>query len=170
MINEIEPLLSGGTGSISHTEEVPVFMPDRFEPGTMNLPGIFGLYASLQWIKETGIASIRAHELDLTGYFLEGLKEIPNIRIIGIPDLTNQDICRRTGVVSLQTLTKDISQAAWELDEMYGIMTRSGLHCAPYAHKTLGTYPAGTIRFSFGWWNTKQEIDTALQALAAIAR
>lgn len=170
MINEIEPLLSGGTGSISHTEEVPAFMPDRFEPGTMNLPGIFGLYASLQWIKETGIASIRAHELDLTGYFLEGLKEIPNIRIIGIPDLTNQDICRRTGVVSLQTLTKDISQAAWELDEMYGIMTRSGLHCAPYAHKTLGTYPAGTIRFSFGWWNTKQEIDTALQALAAIAR
>lgn len=169
-INEIEPLLSGGTGSISHTEEIPSFMPDRFEPGTMNLPGIFGLNAALKWLETTGIDNIRAHELELTAYFLEGLKEIPNIRIIGQTDTGQKGIRERTGVVSLQTLTKDIAQAAWELDENYGIMTRTGLHCAPYAHKTLGTFPTGTIRFSFGWKNTKQEIDTALQALTDIVK
>lgn len=165
LIREIEPLLSGGTGSISHTEEIPAFMPDRFEPGTMNLPGILGLYAALHWIEDTGMDNIRAHELALTEHFLTGLRKIPHIRITG-----KTDIKERTGVVSLQTTAKDPAQAAWELDEMYGIMTRTGLHCAPYAHKTLGTFPAGTIRFSFGWWNTQQEVDTALQALTAVTK
>lgn len=163
LICQIEPLLSGGTGSISHTEEVPVFMPDRFEPGTMNLPGILGLYAALLWIKDTGMDHIRAHELALTERFLTGAQSIKNLRVIG-----KQDMEHRTGVVSVQTTAKDLSQAAFELDEMYGIMTRSGLHCAPFAHKTLGTFPVGTIRFSFGWWNTEQEVDAALEALAAI--
>lgn len=163
LISQIEPLLSGGTGSMSHTEEVPAFMPDRFEPGTMNLPGILGLYAALLWIKDTGMNHIRTHELALTERFLTGAQSIKNLRVIG-----KQDMEHRTGVVSVQTTAKDLSQAAFELDEMYGIMTRSGLHCAPFAHKTLGTFPVGTIRFSFGWWNTKQEVDTALEALAAI--
>lgn len=163
LICQIEPLLSGGTGSMSHTEDVPAFMPDRFEPGTMNLPGIVGLYAALLWIKDTGMDHIRAHELALTERFLTGTQSIKNLRVIG-----KQDMEHRTGVVSVQTTAKDLSQAAFELDEMYGIMTRSGLHCAPFAHKTLGTFPVGTIRFSFGWWNTEQEVDTALEALAAI--
>lgn len=163
LICQIEPLLSGGTGSMSHTEDVPAFMPDRFEPGTMNLPGILGLYAALLWIKDTGMDHIRAHELALTERFLTGAQSIKNLRVIG-----KQDMEHRTGVVSVQTTAKDLSQAAFELDEMYGIMTRSGLHCAPFAHKTLGTFPVGTIRFSFGWWNTEQEVDTALEALAAI--
>lgn len=165
MISKIEPLLSGGTGSISHTEEIPSFMPDRFEPGTLNLPGILGLSAALRWLNETGIDRIRAHELGLTEHFLGGIRKIPQIRIIG-----KQTVTGRTGVVSIQTLSKDLAQAAWELDEQYGIMTRTGLHCAPFAHKTLGTFPVGTIRFSFGWWNTHQEIDAALQALSAIAK
>lgn len=166
MIALIDPLLSGGTGSISHTEDIPEFMPDRFEPGTMNLPGIVGLHAGLQWLEETGIDSIRAHELTLTERFLNGLVPLEKsglLRIIG-----RRDCKDRTGVVSIQTLTKELSQAAFELDAEYGIMTRVGLHCAPSAHMTLGTYPTGTIRFSFGWWNTTEQVDQALAALKEI--
>lgn len=162
----IEPLLSGGTGSISHTEDIPDFMPDRFEPGTMNLPGIIGLREGLIWLKETGLDTIRNHELELTEYFLNGLRpleESGDIRILGKKDCQN-----RTGVVSIQTLKKELSEAAYELDENYGIMTRVGLHCAPSAHKTLDTYPTGTIRFSFGYWNTKEQVNVALKALEEI--
>ena len=166
MIGLIDPLLSGGTGSISHTEEIPAFMPDRFEPGTMNLPGIIGLHAGLTWLEETGIDAIRDHELKLTARMLSGLEKLEGeglIRIVGRRDLQN-----RTGVVSIQTLMKELSQAAFELDAEYGIQTRVGLHCAPSAHTTLGTYPTGTIRFSFGWFNTEADVDAALHALEEI--
>ena len=166
MIGLIDPLLSGGTGSISHTEEIPAFMPDRFEPGTMNLPGIMGLHAGLTWLNETGIDAIRDHELKLTARMLEGLEKLEGeglIRIVGRRDLEN-----RTGVVSIQTLTKELSQAAFELDAEHEIQTRVGLHCAPSAHTTLGTYPTGTIRFSFGWFNTEADVDAALHALEEI--
>lgn len=162
----IQPLLSGGTGSISHTEEVPDFMPDRFEPGTMNLPGILGLREGLLWINNTGLDTIRNHELELTAYFLKGLQLLESsgdIHIIGKKDCQN-----RTGVISIQTLKKDLSEIAYKLDEHYGIMTRVGLHCAPSAHKTLGTYPTGTLRFSFGYWNTKEQLDITLDALAKL--
>jgi len=166
MIPLIDPLLSGGTGSISHTEEIPDFMPDRFEPGTMNLPGIMGLHAGLQWLQKTGMDNIKNHELALTKRFLEGLAPLEAeglIRIVGKRGCTD-----RTGVVSIQTLTKELSQAAFELDADYGIMTRVGLHCAPSAHMSLGTFPTGTIRFSFGWWNTTEQADAALLALKEI--
>lgn len=168
MVPLIEPLLSGGTGSISHTEEVPAFMPDRFEPGTMNLPGILGLREGLLWLERTGPDAVRAHELALTERFLAGLAPLEaagQIRIIGkrTPE-------GRTGVVSIQTRNVDPAQAAFELDDGYGVMTRVGLHCAPSAHKTLGTYPTGTIRFSFGWWNTEGEVDAAVGALEAICQ
>lgn len=165
----LKPLLSGGTGSISHTEEVPDFMPDRFEPGTMNLPGIIGLHEALLWIQDTGIPNILEHELSLTEYFLTGLYSLDGkgerLQVIG-----KKDVSGRTGVVSLLLVGQDIACAAYELESTYGIMTRVGLHCAPSAHKTLGTYPTGTIRFSFGWWNTKDEIDYALDAINSIIR
>ncbi len=166
MVGRIDPLLSGGTGSISHTEEIPDFMPDRFEPGTMNLPGIVGLHASLEWIRSKGLDAIAAHELGLTQRFLDGLKPLEDagkLRIIGLRGTGG-----RTGVVSIQTLTTDCADTAFRLDFEYGIMTRVGLHCAPNAHKTLGTYPTGTIRFSFGYFNTEEEIDTAIRALTEI--
>ena len=166
MIALIDPLLSGGTGSISHTEEIPDFMPDRFEPGTMNLPGIMGLHAGLQWLAETGIDRVRGHELALTDYFLKGLEPLEQQGLIRI--LGRRDCESRTGVVSIQTLTRELSQAAFELDAEYGIMTRVGLHCAPSAHETLETFPTGTIRFSFGWFNTKEEADSAIHALEGI--
>lgn len=166
MIKLIEPLLSGGTGSISHTEEIPDFMPDRFEPGTMNLPGIVGLHAALKWIDEKGIDEISKHELALTERFLEGLKPLEDkgsLKIIGL-----KEIVGRTAVVSVQTLTIDCADAAFRLDSEYGIATRVGLHCAPNAHKTLGTFPVGTVRFSFGIFNTEAEIDAAVKALSEI--
>ena len=164
----LEPLLSGGTGSLSHTEEVPEFLPDRFEPGTMNLPGILGLRAALLWLKETGTENILRHELDLTEQFLRGLAPMEaagQVRILGRPGREG-----RTGVVSIQTLRQDMAQAAFRLDRDFGIQTRVGLHCAPAAHRTLGTYPTGTIRFSFGWWNTQEDVAAALAALEEILR
>lgn len=163
---EIEPLISGGTGSISHTEKIPDFMPDRFEAGTPNLPGIVGLHAALDWIEQTGMENIRMHELALTQQFLSGLARLEKkgvIRVIGKRDCEN-----RTGVVSIQTNQTDLSQVAYRLDSDYGIMTRVGLHCAPSAHRTLATYPTGTLRFSFGWTNTPEEVETVLCALEEI--
>lgn len=164
LLPQMESLIAGGTGSISHTEVMPDFMPDRFEAGTMNLPGIVGLHAGLGWIRETGMERIRSHELALTRQFLEGLKSMDpyekRLRVVGKKDTEG-----RTGVVSVQTVRRELAQTAYELDVQYGIMTRVGLHCAPSAHQTLGTFPTGTIRFSFGWWNTGEEAAQALQAL-----
>lgn len=167
LAEQMEPLISGGTGSVSHTEEIPDFMPDRFESGTPNLPGIYGLYEALLYLKTHSLQAINEKELSLTGYFLEQLQALDDtgrhIRIIGKKDLTD-----RNAVVSIQTPEIDMSQVAWQLDNEYGVMTRVGLHCAPNAHKTLGTYPAGTIRFSFGPENTKNELDFAIQGLKKI--
>ena len=167
MIDKITPLLSGGTGSISHTEEIPDFMPDRFEPGTMNLPGIFGLNAALNWLMEIGTETIREKEKVLTELFLQKLKDLDpeqeKIRLTG-----KKTMEERTAVVSFQTPGRDVSEVAWLLDKKYGIMTRVGLHCAPSAHTTLGTYPTGTIRFSFGYFNTEEEVLFAVKALEEI--
>ena len=138
-------------------------MPDRFEPGTMNLPGIIGLREGLLWLKETGIDKIRAHEQELTTRFLEGvrpLEEAEDIRIVG----KKYDL-NRTGVVSIQTLKKELSEAAYELDANYGIMTRVGLHCAPSAHETVGTLDGGTVRFSFSPYTTEQDVFYGYSAL-----
>lgn len=167
LAEQMEPLISGGTGSVSHTEEIPDFMPDRFESGTPNLPGIYGLHEALLYLKTHSLQAINEKELSLTSYFLEQLQALDDtgrhIRIIGKKELTD-----RNAVVSIQTPEIDMSQVAWQLDNEYGVMTRVGLHCAPNAHKTLGTYPAGTIRFSFGPENTKNELDFAIQGLKKI--
>ena len=167
MIGEITPLLSGGTGSISHTEEIPEFMPDRFEPGTMNLPGIFGLHAALEWIREIKTDTIHKKEKMLTGLFVNKIKLLDpkgtKIKLIGKTTVEG-----RTAVVSIQTPGRDVSEVAYLLDKNYEIMTRVGLHCAPNAHKTLGTYPTGTIRFSFGYFNREEEVLFAVKALEEI--
>lgn len=163
----LEPLLSGGTGSVSHTEEIPDFMPDRFEPGTPNLPGIVGLRASLLWLKKRGVESVREHELALTERFLAGVLPLERdglLRVIGRRDTEN-----RTGVVSLQTTKADLAIAARALEERYGVLVRVGLQCAPSAHRTLGTFPTGTLRFSFGWRNTDADVDEAVRALEEIS-
>ena len=155
MASELEPLITGGTGSISHTEDVPDFLPDRFEAGTLNLPGIAGLSASLGWLLAQPEGSLLTHELKLTARFLRGMEALEAdglLRIIG-----KHGTDGRTGVVSIVPLHMDPAELAFRLDERYGIATRVGLHCAPAAHQTLGTWPAGTMRFSFGAFNTETE-------------
>lgn len=164
LARRMEPLLSGGTGSVSHLEEMPAFMPDRFEAGTLNLPGIMGLHAALVWLEQEGIDRIRSHELALTARFLEGLRDIPRLRAVG-----REDIQDRAAVVSAACESVDPAFLADALGREYGVLTRVGLHCAPSAHKTLGTYPAGTVRFSFGPWNTEAHVDAALAALRELS-
>ncbi len=168
MASELEPLITGGTGSISHTEDVPDFLPDRFEAGTLNLPGIAGLSASLGWLLAQPEGSLLTHELKLTARFLRGMEALEAdglLRIIG-----KHGTDGRTGVVSIVPLHMDPAELAFRLDERYGIATRVGLHCAPAAHQTLGTWPAGTVRFSFGALNTETETDAAARAVEALCR
>ena len=166
IIDEISPLIVGGTGSLSHTERTPLFLPDKFEAGTLNLPGIAGLQAALTWLKQQGIDKIRTHELTLTQQFLDGLRQLEAqglLRIVG-----KRNCNERLGVVSIATEKMDIAELAFVLADKYAIATRVGLHCAPHAHKTLGTYPTGTLRFSFGWHNTDTEVSAALHALSEV--
>ena len=167
LISKLNPLICGGTGSISHTEDIPQFMPDKFEAGTLNLPGIFGLNASVKWLNEIGISRIRTHELDLTKHMLDELNILAdstdNIKIVG-----KSDASLRAPLISITTPKHELAQIAYALDSEFGISTRVGLHCAPSAHKTLGTYPTGTIRFSFGSQNTHDEVDTTIRALGIL--
>lgn len=168
LAGELDPLLSGGTGSLSHTEEIPPFLPDRFEPGTPNLPGILGLRESLAFLERTGLEEIRRHELELTARLLEGLLPLEKeglLRIVG-----RRDAEGRCGVVSVDCLKCDNAAVAAELDGRFEILTRVGLHCAPAAHRTLGTYPEGTVRFSPGFRNTAEEIDRTVGAMGTLLR
>lgn len=157
---ELTPLIAGGTGSISDSLEMPTMLPDKYESGTMNLPGIIGLHAALSYLKEVGVERIHDKKMELTAYFLEGLKKFPEIRVVG-----RQNLQDRVAVVSLDFENADNAVVAFELESEYGIMTRVGLHCAPVAHKSLGTYPQGTVRIAFSASNTKEEIDVLLEAL-----
>ena len=166
IIDEILPLIVGGTGSLSHTERTPRFLPDKFEAGTLNLPGIAGLQAALTWLKQQDIDKIRTHELTLTQQFLDGLRQLEAQELLCIVGKRNCN--ERLGVVSIATEKMDIAELAFILADKYAIATRVGLHCAPHAHKTLGTYPTGTLRFSFGWHNTATEVSAALHALSEV--
>ena len=161
----LSPLLTGGTGSASHTETQPSFMPDKFESGTPNLPGIYGWEAALAWLEETGIEAVRSHDLALAEQFLSGLDTLSGVRLLGPETLRD-----RVAVFSLDFPGQDNAAVGDRLEREFGILTRCGLHCAPNAHKTLGTYPAGTVRFSFGWYNTPADVDAALRAIACITK
>lgn len=160
LIKEVSPLIEGGTGSLSEYEIQPEYMPDKFEAGTLNIPGVYGLNAALKFILEKGIDSINSHEMELTEHFLKEAKEIKEVNIIG------QDHCKnRTAVVSLDFFNFDNGEVSYLLSKNYGISTRCGLHCAPSAHKTLGTFPKGTVRFSFGIYNSIEDIDYAIASI-----
>ena len=165
MAQNLTPLIAGGTGSFSHLETLPTHMPDAFEAGTLNLPGIIGLNEGLSYIESQGMENIHNHELALTQAFLEELQSIDVVNIIG-----KQDIQDRTAVVSITIDSMDPASIAYELESTYHIMTRVGLHCAPRAHQTLGTYPEGTVRFSFGYANTHEDVESALSALHRILK
>ena len=159
----LDPVISGGTGSASHLLTMPEFMPDKFEAGTLNLPGIIGLNASLEYIRRVGIDTIFETEKQLAQLFIEEIDKLPNVKIIGVRDWN-----KRVGTVSLDFESIDNAEVSFILDSEYGIMTRCGLHCAPLAHQTLGTYPQGTVRFAFGHKNTEEDVEYAVSAIRKI--
>jgi cysteine desulfurase family protein len=158
----LKPVLFGGTGSVSYCDRMPEFLPDRFESGTLNLPGIFGLGAAMESFDQV---KEREREEKLTARFLKNLKSIEGIRVPG-----PREAEKRVAVVSVDFLNQDNSIAADKLEQEYGIMTRCGLHCAPEAHKTIGTFPQGTVRFSFSSETTPEEIDYCSDAVQSIAK
>ena len=162
--HDAAPLLYGGTGSASDKETLPDYLPDRFESGTPNMAGIYGLEYSLGFVEGRGIEALRAHELALTKRFIDGLDGIANVRLCGTRQLD-----RRVGVISLDFIGQDNAEVAFRLETEFGILTRCGLHCAPNAHKTLSTFPQGTVRFSLGFANTEEDVDRALEAVKRLA-
>lgn len=155
--HELTPLIAGGTGSQSDSLLMPDYLPDKYESGTMNLPGIIGLHSALTYLEEAGIPAIHQKKMELTRYFLKRIQEIPQAHIAG-----KQTIRDRLAVVSLDFPEYDNAEIAFSLEQDYGIMTRVGLHCAPMAHQTLHTMPHGTIRFAFSHFNTTEEIDCCI--------
>lgn len=162
---KLSPLLAGGTGSMSDSEALPLYFPDRFEPGTPNLPGIYGWSASMDYVNQVGLSALREHELALTKRFLEGLESISNLRLVGTRDLS-----RRVGVIALDFANIDNAEVSDRLEQEFEILTRCGMHCAPSAHKSLGTFPQGVVRFSIGYRTTEAEVDCALRAIQKLSQ
>ena len=160
----IAPLERGGTGSRSEFEEQPEFMPDRFESGTPNTIGIAGLGATARHIFDIGIDKIHNKEINLMKMFVDGISTIGGIKVYGNPDTT-----MRTPLVSFNIDGMMPSDISYYLDERFNILSRPGLHCAPSAHRTLGTFPYGTVRFSFGMFTTEEEIEASVKAIKTIS-
>ncbi|HDR5039328.1 TPA: aminotransferase class V-fold PLP-dependent enzyme [Bacillus anthracis] len=153
----------GGTGSKSEELTQPEMLPDRYESGTPNAPGIVGLGAGIEFILKESLDKIRNHEKQLTHYFIEELKKIEMVKIYGPKDAEKQG-----AVISINIGDEDSSEIAFILDKVFNIAVRSGLHCAPMAHKTIGSFEQGTVRFSIGYFNTKEDIDKAIEAIKNI--
>ncbi|MBR6235145.1 MAG: aminotransferase class V-fold PLP-dependent enzyme [Spirochaetales bacterium] len=158
----IPPLISGGTGSQSDSEDVPVTLPDRLEAGTQNLPGLLALAESVSYVRKN-LRAIKENERRMTELLYEGLSSIRGLRIVGAP-LDRP----RTSVISVVSDKMDIAEISAQLSERYGIETRVGMHCSPSSHRSLGTFPGGTLRFSPGPFTMKDEIFLTIDALQTI--
>ena len=160
---ELEPLWEGGTGTYSESMEQPETWPERFESGTLNAPGLAGLAAGIAEVQKLGLEAIAAHEQSLIESLAAGLSQIPGIILYGSPDKSS---C--TGTLSFNVQELDCSEVAHILDTAYAIAVRSGLHCAPAAHRTINTFPHGTVRASVGPYNTQEDIHTLVHAVSEI--
>jgi len=161
--SQIEPLVQGGTGSQSELEEQPEHLPDKFESGTPNIVGIAGLRAGINWIMDRGIETIRAQEKELTVALIDGLSDIIGTKVYGTHDPE-----RAVAIVSFTATGKHVSEIGLRLDEDHCILTRVGLHCAPAAHKTIGTFPEGTVRLAPGVFTTRDDISTVIVAIEKV--
>jgi len=162
---EMLPLKQGGTGSRSEFEEQPDFLPDRFESGTPNGVGIAGLLAGVQFVLGKGVEQIREHEIGLIEKLMDGLRDIPQVEIYGPENKTD-----RIATLSFNISSISPSEAALRLEREFGILCRPGLHCAPAAHRTIGTFSEGTVRFGLSVFNTVDEIEAAIQAVSRISK
>jgi len=162
---KLKELKEGGTGSASDILYQPDILPDKFESGTPNAPGIIGLGEGVKYILETGMGNIRKKEEELTSHFIEELLKIDGIKIYGPLNAKEQG-----AVVTLNIRDEDSSEVSYILDEEYNIGVRSGLHCAPLAHKTVGSFKQGAVRFSFGPFNTHEEIEMGVKAIKKISK
>lgn len=158
------PLMQGGTGSRSEAEEQPDHLPDKFESGTPNGVGIAGLGAGVRFVMEHGVDAIRTDEIESKRLLVEGLAEIPGVTVYG-----PRDVAASTATVSFTIEGRRVSEVGLRLDEEFGVLSRVGLHCAPAAHRTIGTFPEGTVRFSPGIFTTESDTQTALGAVGGIA-
>jgi cysteine desulfurase/selenocysteine lyase len=161
----LEPLKRGGTGSRSEHEEQPDFLPDMCESGTANTVGLAGLEAGVNWVLERGVETIRAHEVSLAGRLIAGLRQIPGLTVYGPLDAELQ-----TATVSFNVAGLAPSEVGLRLDEEHAVMCRVGLHCAPAAHRTIGTFPEGTVRFGLSVFSTADEVDAALEGVRQLAQ
>ncbi|SHH36471.1 aminotransferase class V-fold PLP-dependent enzyme [Tepidibacter thalassicus] len=160
---DINPLKSGGTGGDSSYEYQPNYFPNRLETGTLNVSGIVGLLEAIKFIQKKGIDKILNKEKQVLSYALKRLKEVKNISIYG-----PKDVEKIIGVISFNLKNKSAEEVAYELDQNYGIMIRAGLHCAPSAHKVIGTQKIGTARIGIGYFNEREDIDLLIDALKKI--
>ena len=167
LIEKVDTFIEGGTGSKSNLEIQPFDMPDKYEAGTQNLPGIYGLNSSLKYLEEQGIETIFKKERELLKYFELGLLDLKSkhngFEIIGLNDNDN-----KTAILSLDFKDIDNAVVSHELQSKYKIQNRCGLHCSPSAHKFYNTFPQGTVRFSLGHYNTCKEVDYVLESIKAI--
>lgn len=159
----LEPLLVGGTGGSASSPDQPEGLPERFESGTINTPAIAGLKAGLDFLLETGLDAIRAKGKLLVGQIVEGLRAVPGATVYG--PATGE----RGGAVSFNVEGRDPAEIGFLLDSEYDISVRAGLHCAPDVHRSIGTYPTGTVRVSPGFFNSTEDISFFLEAMRAIA-
>ncbi len=162
---DLRPLVFGGTGSASESELQPDFLPDKLESGTLNAIGLAGLGAALADLNAYGIDKVLPHEQKLLHRFRDGLRELPAIVVYGPADPVES-----VGVLSLNITGIPCDEVGVHLEQQFAIFTRTGLHCAPAAHRSIGTLSKGTVRFSVSRFTTEAEIDAALAALASIAR
>ena len=164
-VTQMRPLKRGGTGSYSSEEEQPRFLPDAFESGTLNAVGLAGLEAGIRWIQARGIEAIHARHSTILAQLLDGLGAIAGVTLYG-----TRDPARQVDTIAFNIAGMSPSEAGFLFDDEFGIQTRIGLHCAPAAHKTIGTYPDGTIRFAPGIFMTDDDVRYALDAAAQLAR
>jgi cysteine desulfurase/selenocysteine lyase len=162
-VSQIKPLVRGGTGSQSELEEQPDYLPDKFESGTPNIVGIAGLHAGLRWVMNRGVDEIRSHEKALIRTLTDSLSNIPEVKVYGTLDPNSS-----VAVVSFTVSGKRVSEVGLSLDEKHGLLCRIGLHCAPAAHKTIGTFPGGTVRLAPGVFTKTEDILEAVEAIRQV--
>lgn len=163
-LEDFPPLKTGGTGSKSESEEHPGFLPDKYESGTPNTIGIAGLAEGVDFVLSQGVERIRSHEMTLATRLVEGLQEIDGVTLYGPAEAEK---CVATVSFNLNNMMP--SEVGYALDEEYDVMCRVGLHCAPAAHRTIQSFPEGTVRLSIGYFNTAEEIDSTIEAIKEIA-